>query len=147
MSRTTAWLGDARERTFVQPLSHVDRCILDGDTVGFVKVHVKPGTDRILGATVDDLTGRGIPGLRLEHGVVVLAHGQESGPATGLQTGDVIHEVNGAAVTNLEFLQSNEGIDEEAHPEWKEPVAWVQALRRESDARIPHEIEHASAAD
>ena len=38
--------------TFVQPLSEVDRAVADGDTEGFVKVHVKKGTDRILGATI-----------------------------------------------------------------------------------------------
>lgn len=46
----------------------------------------------------------------------------------------------------LEFLQSEEGIDEQAHPEWKDPVAWVQALRRESDTRIPHAGEAEGAA-
>jgi pyruvate/2-oxoglutarate dehydrogenase complex dihydrolipoamide dehydrogenase (E3) component len=39
-------------QTFVQSLEHVDRAILDGDTDGFVKVHVRAGTDRIVGATV-----------------------------------------------------------------------------------------------
>ena len=38
--------------TFTQPLAEVDRAILDGETQGFAKVHVKPGTDTILGATV-----------------------------------------------------------------------------------------------
>ena len=38
--------------TFVQPLSDVDRAVADGETEGFVKVHVKKGTDRILGATI-----------------------------------------------------------------------------------------------
>jgi pyruvate/2-oxoglutarate dehydrogenase complex dihydrolipoamide dehydrogenase (E3) component len=38
--------------TFVQPLCEVDRAILDGETVGFVKVHVRRGTDRIVGATI-----------------------------------------------------------------------------------------------
>nr|WP_145060083.1 mercuric reductase [Lignipirellula cremea] len=38
--------------TYVQPLSHVDRAILEGDDEGFVKVHVKKGTDKILGATI-----------------------------------------------------------------------------------------------
>ena len=38
--------------TFVQPLSGVDRAVADGETEGFVKVHVKKGTDRILGATI-----------------------------------------------------------------------------------------------
>jgi pyruvate/2-oxoglutarate dehydrogenase complex dihydrolipoamide dehydrogenase (E3) component len=39
-------------QTFVQPLSHVDRAVLDGDTEGFVKIHVLAKTDRIVGATV-----------------------------------------------------------------------------------------------
>jgi pyruvate/2-oxoglutarate dehydrogenase complex dihydrolipoamide dehydrogenase (E3) component len=38
--------------TFTQDLALVDRAILDGETVGFVKVHVKKGTPRIVGATV-----------------------------------------------------------------------------------------------
>jgi pyruvate/2-oxoglutarate dehydrogenase complex dihydrolipoamide dehydrogenase (E3) component len=48
---------DATERgievdTFVRPLSDVDRAVVDGEELGFVKVHVKRGTDRILGATI-----------------------------------------------------------------------------------------------
>ncbi len=48
---------EARERgfavqTFTQELAEVDRAVLDGETDGFVKVHVKAGGDRILGATV-----------------------------------------------------------------------------------------------
>ncbi len=39
-------------QTFVQELEGVDRAILDGETNGFVKVHVKQGTDQILGATI-----------------------------------------------------------------------------------------------
>lgn len=38
--------------TFTQELAHVDRAILDGETEGFVKVHVKKGTPQIVGATV-----------------------------------------------------------------------------------------------
>jgi pyruvate/2-oxoglutarate dehydrogenase complex dihydrolipoamide dehydrogenase (E3) component len=38
--------------TFVQPLTEVDRALLDGETEGFAKVHVRQGTDTILGATV-----------------------------------------------------------------------------------------------
>ncbi len=38
--------------TFVRPLVEVDRPILDGEADGFVKVHVKNGTDKILGATI-----------------------------------------------------------------------------------------------
>jgi len=49
--------GDALRRgiavdTFVRPLKEVDRAIADGDEDGFVKVHVKKGTDRIVGATI-----------------------------------------------------------------------------------------------
>jgi pyruvate/2-oxoglutarate dehydrogenase complex dihydrolipoamide dehydrogenase (E3) component len=38
--------------TFVQELAQVDRAVLDDATEGFVKVTVKRGTDRILGATI-----------------------------------------------------------------------------------------------
>jgi pyruvate/2-oxoglutarate dehydrogenase complex dihydrolipoamide dehydrogenase (E3) component/uncharacterized membrane protein YdjX (TVP38/TMEM64 family) len=37
---------------FTQEMRHVDRAILDGDTEGFVKVLVRKGTDRIVGATI-----------------------------------------------------------------------------------------------
>jgi len=48
---------DAHQRgialqTFVMPLSEVDRAITDGEDQGLVKVHVKKGTDKILGATI-----------------------------------------------------------------------------------------------
>ncbi|MBI4352939.1 MAG: FAD-dependent oxidoreductase, partial [Candidatus Omnitrophica bacterium] len=38
--------------TFKRPLSEVDRAVVDGEENGFVKIHVKKGTDRILGATI-----------------------------------------------------------------------------------------------
>ena len=38
--------------TFKRLLSDVDRAITDGEEEGFVKVHVKKGTDKILGATI-----------------------------------------------------------------------------------------------
>ena len=38
--------------TFIRPLNDVDRAIADGEEEGFVKIHVKKGTDQILGATV-----------------------------------------------------------------------------------------------
>lgn len=49
--------GDAREQnveiqTFTQDLADVDRAILEGQTEGFVKIHVAKGSDRIVGATV-----------------------------------------------------------------------------------------------
>ena len=39
-------------QTFVQSLDHVDRARADGETAGFVKIHVKAGSDQILGATI-----------------------------------------------------------------------------------------------
>ena len=39
-------------KTFMQPLSEVDRAMLDGETEGFVKVHVRKGSDEIVGATI-----------------------------------------------------------------------------------------------
>ncbi len=38
--------------TFTFPLQEVDRAILDGEDKGFARVHVKKGTDTILGATI-----------------------------------------------------------------------------------------------
>ncbi len=38
--------------TYTQPMSGVDRAILEGDTEGFVRIHVKKGTDKIFGATI-----------------------------------------------------------------------------------------------
>ena len=38
--------------TYRQDLADVDRAVLDGEEHGFVKVHVRRGTDRIVGATV-----------------------------------------------------------------------------------------------
>jgi len=37
---------------YTQPLADVDRAILEGETEGFVRVHTKKGSDRILGATI-----------------------------------------------------------------------------------------------
>ncbi len=41
-----------RIHSFVETLHNVDRAILDGETEGFVKIHVRERTDRILGATI-----------------------------------------------------------------------------------------------
>jgi len=38
--------------TFIKPLREVDRAIVDGEEEGFVKIHVKKGADKILGATI-----------------------------------------------------------------------------------------------
>jgi pyruvate/2-oxoglutarate dehydrogenase complex dihydrolipoamide dehydrogenase (E3) component len=39
-------------RTFTIPMHDVHRAIADGEETGFVKIHVKEGTDQILGATI-----------------------------------------------------------------------------------------------
>jgi len=39
-------------QTFTQEFSEVDRAILEGETAGFVRVHVKQGSDQVLGATI-----------------------------------------------------------------------------------------------
>jgi len=49
--------AQARERgtavhTITVPLTENDRAILDGEDVGFVRVHLRQGTDRLLGATI-----------------------------------------------------------------------------------------------
>ncbi|MBI5483998.1 MAG: mercuric reductase [Deltaproteobacteria bacterium] len=48
---------DAKERgigvtTFTVRLSDIDRAVLDGETEGFARVHLRKGTDVILGATI-----------------------------------------------------------------------------------------------
>jgi len=49
--------AEARKRgveitTFTQSMADIDRAILEGDTEGFVRIHVAAGTDRIVGATI-----------------------------------------------------------------------------------------------
>jgi pyruvate/2-oxoglutarate dehydrogenase complex dihydrolipoamide dehydrogenase (E3) component len=39
-------------RTLTQELAGVDRAVIDGETAGFAKVHVRSGSDRIVGATI-----------------------------------------------------------------------------------------------
>ena len=51
------YVREAREKkipvkTFTVLMHEVDRAITDGEDEGFVKIHVKEGTDKILGATV-----------------------------------------------------------------------------------------------
>jgi pyruvate/2-oxoglutarate dehydrogenase complex dihydrolipoamide dehydrogenase (E3) component len=48
---------DAREKgievtTLTVPLADVDRALLDGEAEGFARVHLKKGSDTILGATI-----------------------------------------------------------------------------------------------
>ncbi len=47
-----AGLQGARVVTLTVPLDDVDRAVLDGETAGFARVHLRQGTDRILGASV-----------------------------------------------------------------------------------------------
>ncbi|MDH3238909.1 MAG: mercuric reductase, partial [Deltaproteobacteria bacterium] len=49
--------GDAKEKgipvvTLTVPLSDVDRALLDGEAEGFARVHLRKGSDKILGATI-----------------------------------------------------------------------------------------------
>lgn len=49
--------GDAAEKgieltTLTVPLSDIDRAVLDGEAEGFARVHLRKGTDKILGATI-----------------------------------------------------------------------------------------------
>jgi len=51
------YVAEANERgipvsTLTVPLSDVDRAKLDGETEGFARVHLRKGSDRILGATI-----------------------------------------------------------------------------------------------
>jgi pyruvate/2-oxoglutarate dehydrogenase complex dihydrolipoamide dehydrogenase (E3) component len=51
------YVREARERdipvrTFTVPMHEVDRAIADGEEAGFVKIHVRDGSDEILGATI-----------------------------------------------------------------------------------------------
>ena len=51
------YVRQARERdipvkTFTIPMHEVDRAVADGEEEGFVKLHVREGTDKILGATI-----------------------------------------------------------------------------------------------
>jgi pyruvate/2-oxoglutarate dehydrogenase complex dihydrolipoamide dehydrogenase (E3) component len=51
------YVKQARERripakTYTVPMHDVDRAVIDSEEGGFVKIHVRDGTDRILGATI-----------------------------------------------------------------------------------------------
>jgi pyruvate/2-oxoglutarate dehydrogenase complex dihydrolipoamide dehydrogenase (E3) component len=47
-----AWEKAIPVKTFTVLMHDVDRAVTDGEEEGFVKIHIKQGTDRILGATV-----------------------------------------------------------------------------------------------
>lgn len=61
----------------------------------------------IIGVGIDKQTEAMFQNLRSRYGVVVAARSEApSGNATGLQTGDVIHEFNGSIVTSVDPLRS-----------------------------------------
>jgi serine protease Do len=64
----------------------------------------------IVGLTIDDGTESLFPTLRGKYGVIVAARSTTSmGVATGLQVGDVIHEINGSVVSSVDELRSTIG--------------------------------------
>jgi pyruvate/2-oxoglutarate dehydrogenase complex dihydrolipoamide dehydrogenase (E3) component len=52
LSEKEATVRGVEVQTLIEPLREVDRAVLDGEAEGFVKVHLRQGTDRIVGATV-----------------------------------------------------------------------------------------------
>ena len=57
VARVGMYVREARQRripvkTFTIPMHDVDRAIADGEEDGFVKIHVREGSDKILGATI-----------------------------------------------------------------------------------------------
>lgn len=47
-----AWSQSIPVHTYVVLMHDVDRAVIDGEDEGFVKIHVREGTDRVLGATI-----------------------------------------------------------------------------------------------
>ena len=39
-------------KTFTVPMHQIDRAVTDSEEIGFVKIHIRDGTDTILGATI-----------------------------------------------------------------------------------------------
>jgi serine protease Do len=61
----------------------------------------------VLGVSIDGELGAAIAALRVPSGGMIAAHAQSRGAAAvSLSAGDVIHSVNGAAVSNLEELRA-----------------------------------------
>ena len=60
----------------------------------------------ILGLEIDSEISKMFPELRRGPGVIVVARAATAGPASGLQSGDVIHSVNGITVIGLDGLRS-----------------------------------------
>ncbi|MDR3472343.1 MAG: FAD-dependent oxidoreductase [Devosia sp.] len=47
-----AWSRSIPVETYVMLMHDVDRAVTDGEDEGFVKIHMRQGTDRVLGATI-----------------------------------------------------------------------------------------------
>jgi pyruvate/2-oxoglutarate dehydrogenase complex dihydrolipoamide dehydrogenase (E3) component len=52
LSEAEALRRGVKITTLVQEMAEIDRAVLDGDSEGFVKVHLAAGSDRIVGATI-----------------------------------------------------------------------------------------------
>ena len=52
LSEAEARSGGIEVETFSVPLSKVNRAVCDGETDGFVRLHAKKGSDRLVGATI-----------------------------------------------------------------------------------------------
>ena len=52
MDEATAKAKGIEIDTYTQPLSEVDRATIEGESNGFARIHVRKGTDKILGATI-----------------------------------------------------------------------------------------------
>ncbi|MEO6775905.1 MAG: mercuric reductase [Kofleriaceae bacterium] len=77
--------------TYVIPLHEVTRAIVDGHDLGFVKIHVRDGTDRILGATIvarhaGEMIGEITAAIMAGVGLRTLAHVIHASP---VQTGAI----------------------------------------------------------
>ena len=46
------WRRSIPVETYVVLMHDVDRAVIDGEDEGFVKIHVRGGTDRVIGATI-----------------------------------------------------------------------------------------------
>jgi pyruvate/2-oxoglutarate dehydrogenase complex dihydrolipoamide dehydrogenase (E3) component len=84
---------DARDQgvavqTFVQEFRHVDRAVLDGNSTGFAKIHVRAGTDQIVGATIvgghaGDMIGAVTLAMTAKVGLKALAQAIQPYPTHG----------------------------------------------------------------
>jgi pyruvate/2-oxoglutarate dehydrogenase complex dihydrolipoamide dehydrogenase (E3) component len=70
--------GGSGVDTFDKPLDEVDRSIVDGDTEGFIRIHVRAGSDTVVGATLvgvhaGELIGELVLAMRHELGLGAIA--------------------------------------------------------------------------